>query len=112
MELGDWAEWGSGASASLTLARKVSSRFRKIATGSCTDIGWYPIRSKDACQEAAGYLGLMDKGADFTNFAGRPDGCYYFRNYQDTTETLWLNTNPYSKGNGAESSSLATGGLR
>lgn len=109
-ELGDWSEWGSGAS--LALARKVSSRFRKIATGTCKDLGWYAIRSKTVCEEAASYLGLLDKGADFTNFAGRPDGCYYFRNYQDTTETLWMNVNEYSKGNGAETSALASGGLR
>lgn len=42
----------------------------------------------------------------------RPEGCYYFWNYADGTQTLWMNSHPVSAGNGAETSDVAKGMLR
>jgi hypothetical protein len=105
-ETGDWSDWGGGQ------APRVSSRYRKIEIGKCADISWHPIHRQAACQEAALELGLGNLDATVTTFQERPEGCYYFRNYQDGTATLWINFNPYSAGNGAETSNLIKGMLR
>jgi hypothetical protein len=55
---------------------------------------------------------MPDVTAQGTNLANRPEGCYYFRNYQDGTGTLWVNSNSHSKGYGAETGDLAQGMLR
>lgn len=110
--MGDWSEWGSDSPQTLALTRSASSRFRKISVGRCSDIHWHPIQEKAACEEAAKYLALTDIEASVTNYAERPEGCYYFRNYADGTETLWVDVNPWSRGKGAETSDLAAGGLR
>merc|ERR1712032_1263815 len=80
--------------------------------GKCKDSGMHPIRSKAACEEASRYLALPDGSARITDIPERPDGCYYFRNYKDGTETLWLSSSPLSHGNGAETSDLERGSLR
>jgi len=109
---GDWTEWTSDSAQTLALARSTSSRFRKLSVGKCTDIHWYPIHAKGTCEEAARYLQLQDVEASITQYAERPEGCYYFRNYADGTQTLWVDLNPWSRGKGAETSDLASGGLR
>jgi len=108
----DWSEWGNDSPQTLALARQASARFRKISSGKCSDMGWYAIHDQAACEEAAKYLALMDITAQSTGLEERPDGCYYFRNYEDGTETLWLDTNPMSRGNGAETSDFIKGSLR
>jgi hypothetical protein len=105
-ETGDWSDWGGGE------APRVSSRYRKTEIGNCGDISWHPIHGKAACEEAALELGLGNLHAATTTLEERPEGCYYFRNYQDGTNTLWINPNPYSAGNGAETSYVAKGMLR
>jgi len=104
--VGDWSEWSSAS------VSKGTSRFRRISMGKCADIGWHAISSTDLCESAAAELGLSDTRATITGLEERPEGCYYFRNYQDGTATLWNNPNPNSRGNGAETSDLAKGMLR
>lgn len=107
-DLGDWTGWGdSGDSAA------ASSSYRKVPVGSCDDIGWHPVYDRGDCRRAAVELRLEDTGEPVsTMLAERPAGCYYFQNYQDGTATLWLNENPYSGGNGAETSEVELGKLR
>lgn len=112
VHVGDWSDWGSDRAQTMAANAKANARFRKIDMGKCTDSGMHPIRSKSACEEASKYLALLDSTASITAIPERPDGCYYYRNYQDGTETLWLGISPLSHGNGAETSNLAQGGLR
>jgi len=112
VHLGDWSDWGGDRAATMAANSKARARFRKIDMGKCTDSGLHPIRSKAGCEEASKYLALLDSTASITAIPERPDGCYYYRNYQDGTETLWLGISPLSRGNGAETSNLAQGGLR
>jgi len=109
---GDWSDWGGDSAETLAASAQTNARFRKIFMGKCKDSGMYPIRSKAACEEASRYLVLLDASVTMTTKPERPEGCYYFRNYKDGTETLWLNTSPLSRGNGAETSDLERGGLR
>jgi hypothetical protein len=108
VDAGDWTEWDDND------GEKISIRYRKIPLGKCSDLDLYPIFDRDECERASEELGLTDVPvpAMSTMLAERPAGCYYFRNYQDGTGTLWLNQNPYSKENGAETSDLAQGMLR
>jgi len=109
---GDWSDWGGDRAQTMAANAKANARFRKIDMGKCTDSGMHAIRSKAGCEEASKYLALLDSTASITAIPERPDGCYYYRNYQDGTETLWLGISPLSHGNGAETSNLAQGGLR
>merc|ERR1739845_155076 len=89
-----------------------SPLYRKILSGHCGDIGFQPITEKVKCEEAARYLGLADAFAQDMNLPDKPEGCYYFRNLQDLTSTLWINYCPGSRGKGAETSDTAKGGFR
>lgn len=108
---GDWSSWGDSAE-TLAASAQANARFRKIFMGKCKDSGMHPIRSTTVCEEASRYLALPDGSASITTIPERPEGCYYFRNYMDGSETLWLSSSPLSHGNGAETSDLETGGLR
>lgn len=112
VHVGDWSDWGADRTQTINANTRANSRFRKIDMGKCSDSGMHPIRSKTGCEEASKYLALLDSTASITAIPERPDGCYYYRNYQDGTETLWLGISPLSHGNGAETSNLAQGGLR
>mmetsp|Transcript_97929 Transcript_97929/g.189074 ORF Transcript_97929/g.189074 Transcript_97929/m.189074 type:complete len:580 (-) Transcript_97929:61-1800(-) len=111
-QLGDWAEWGSESYQTLVASAKANARFRKLSVGKCSDIGWYSIAGRAACAEAGKYLALSDVEVKESTYQERPEGCYFYRNYQDWSETLWVNMNPLSDGNGAETSDLLHGGLR
>mmetsp|Transcript_60704 Transcript_60704/g.163626 ORF Transcript_60704/g.163626 Transcript_60704/m.163626 type:complete len:300 (-) Transcript_60704:548-1447(-) len=107
-DLGDWTGWCDSADGD-----DVSPRYCKVPVGSCEDIGWHPVHDRGECRRAAGELRLEDTGDPVsTMLAERPAGCYYLQNYQDGTGTLWLNENPYSDGNGAETSEPELGKLR
>jgi hypothetical protein len=101
----DWSKWSSGTPPNF------SRRFRKIVEGTCRDINWWPVLTKRACERAARGLNLEGLISE-TNLAERPEGCYYFRNYQDGTSTLWFNNNPLSEGKGAETGDVMRGMLR
>mmetsp|Transcript_4267 Transcript_4267/g.12010 ORF Transcript_4267/g.12010 Transcript_4267/m.12010 type:complete len:531 (-) Transcript_4267:141-1733(-) len=103
--MGDWSDWSSQPGTS-------TSRYRRISMANCADIGWRPIWDTTTCAAAAHDIGLSNTRVESTLLQERPEGCYYFRNYMDGTATLWVNNNPYSKGNGAETSDLAQGKLR
>mmetsp|Transcript_14594 Transcript_14594/g.29622 ORF Transcript_14594/g.29622 Transcript_14594/m.29622 type:complete len:209 (-) Transcript_14594:85-711(-) len=75
---------------------------KKIAKGTCDDMGRDPILDASKCEEAAKELALADTTVEVTGSPNRPHGCYYFRNPEDLTSTLWLNTSPESAGRGAE----------
>jgi len=109
---GDWSEWGGDSDKTLAANAQENARFRKISMGKCSDSAMHPIRSKAACEEASRYLKLSDSIATVNTIPERPEGCYYFRNYKDGSETLWLSISPLSHGNGAETSNLADGCLR
>jgi len=71
-----------------------------LSSGSCSDIGWFPITQVNACEMAAGFLNLPDTTASVTDTtAPRPEGCYFFMN-----QYLWLSTDPSNQGRGAETS--------
>jgi len=111
-QLGDWAEWGSDSYQTMVAGIKSNARFRKLSAGKCADIGWFPIAKRTACAEAAKYLSLSEVEVKESTYQERPEGCYFYRNYQDVSETLWVNINPLSNGNGAETSDFLHGGLR
>jgi len=75
---------------------------RKVTQGTCHDIAHEPILNSLACEAAAKQLALADVEVEVTHSADRPMGCYYFRNSEDLTATLWLNTSPESKDRTAE----------
>lgn len=79
------------------------TQFQKIGTGKCTELGWLPITTRAACEAAARHLGLHDKFAAVTHLPHRPEGCYYFTNREDGTETLWLALDASNRGSGAMS---------
>lgn len=114
-EIADWTSWNPGT------APKVSSRYRRISVGTCEAVGWEPVSSEVACQDAARELGLGWEDGEalaevhevqITTVAERPEGCYQFADYKEKTETTWFNVNPYSKGFGAETSEPRAGLLR
>jgi len=77
--------------------------FLKISSGKCSDYGYIPITSKEACELAATRLGLHDLTADVGSYdnytAGRPEGCHY--ELQPSAQ-LFLNTYSGSIGNGVQ----------
>merc|ERR1712176_54243 len=67
------------------------------------DIGLVPISDQDTCKAAAWQLALVETNVRETNMARRPEGCYYFINNDDKSQTLWFSSNPLNRGRGAES---------
>lgn len=80
----------------------VSSRFQKITHGVCTDFGYLPISAQITCEAAAKEMGLANPNIKITTLAGRPEGCYYFKNFRDGTATLWMSTNSLNQGVGVQ----------
>jgi hypothetical protein len=71
--------------------------FEKIAVGSCTQQGLFPISSVQACEDAAIQLGLAATIVTKVSSGNKPEGCFSFR---QGTE-LFMSTNPANTGNGA-----------
>jgi len=71
----------------------------EISEGTCSDVGGLAINDLDLCQRAAAVLGVPDTTATRTGAVSRPEGCYVFRG-----NSLFMGTNPQSRGNGAETS--------
>uniref|UniRef100_A0A7S0A9P9 Uncharacterized protein n=1 Tax=Pyrodinium bahamense TaxID=73915 RepID=A0A7S0A9P9_9DINO len=97
------SQWKSGD----YLVRKASTRFRLAhQSGSCEDLGMHNISDQATCEVAAKELMLGERRAALTCLHERPAGCYYCQNHGDHTSMLFLNVNPTSKGNGAETSAF------
>lgn len=105
-DFADWSAWSSDEDL------RISKHYQRIAKGGCADKGLHPILRKIGCAKAAVALGLPHAEVRETSLAERPEGCYSFRNNKDGTDTLWVNSNPYSRGNGAETGNLDQGLLR
>jgi hypothetical protein len=111
-EIADWTTWGPET------APKVSSRFRRVAVGSCQDVGWEPVPDVESCRDATRELGLSweEDGSvaevQVSTVAERPEGCYQLTDYEAQRQTMWFNTNPYSEGFGAETGEPRVGLLR
>lgn len=103
-----WSEWADGT----YIVRKASSRFRVAETGTCSDIGMHPIMDQVICEQAAQELLLGVSQANPTCYEERPEGCYIFQSMASHQKLLWLNVNPRSRGNGAETSAFARQLLR
>jgi len=87
--------------------------YLKVSTGNCEGYGMQPIRDSVTCQEASHDAGLKHQQVQATDRdPNRPEGCYELHNLQDGSWSLWLNTNPASKGKGAETSDQTTGEYR
>merc|ERR1719282_36247 len=80
----------------------VSSHFQTITHGVCNDYGYLPINAQITCEAAAKAMGLANPQIKITTLAGRPEGCYYFKNFRDGTATLWMSTNALNQGLGVQ----------
>jgi len=103
-----WSEWADGS----YIVREASSRFRVAETGTCADIGMHPIMDQVICEQAAQELLLGVSHANPTCYEERPEGCYVFQSMTTHQKLLWMNVNPRSRGNGAETSAFASQQLR
>jgi hypothetical protein len=62
-----------------------------VSSGTCADIGYYAIRSRTECRDAAESLGLDSAGPFVANSAVNPTGCYY--RSESPSKKLWFNSN-------------------
>eukprot|EP00443_Scrippsiella_acuminata_P091355 CAMPEP_0115463132 /NCGR_PEP_ID=MMETSP0271-20121206/48184_1 /TAXON_ID=71861 /ORGANISM="Scrippsiella trochoidea, Strain CCMP3099" /LENGTH=608 /DNA_ID=CAMNT_0002889945 /DNA_START=26 /DNA_END=1849 /DNA_ORIENTATION=- len=87
--------------------------FRKISVGACADVDMQPISDSKGCKRAALAMRYASENVSYTkDSVNRPEGCYTLHHLQDGTRTLWLNSNPRSRGKGAETSIPAEGLFR
>lgn len=86
--------------------------FLMISSGTCSDIGWFPVLTREICEKAAMELRLADVLATLNKDPDKPEGCYYFSNSQDNSATLWIDVSPDAQGQGAETSDFVAGLLR
>lgn len=71
--------------------------YAQLSSGSCRDVGRFPILDASACYGAGLTLGYEDSGLEVYRGSElvRPEGCYVLDGQ------LWLATNPSNRGNGA-----------
>jgi len=73
--------------------------YRKLAEGTCEDVGMHPVRDKYTCETAARAMGLGDVTAQRILLVPLPEGCHLFGGQLSTG--LYLSTNHLNAGNGA-----------
>ena len=72
--------------------------YSKIASGTCSSNGFFPVTTFNECNVAAAAISNADTSATEALGTPRPEGCY------DNDNQLWLATNTANIGNGADGS--------